>query len=187
MAELLGEVSLLLARIHEGDRSAETRLLELVYKDLRRLAAYQLQGERSDHSLQPTALVHEAYLKVFGQSSPSARSRAHFMALASKVMKQLLVDHARSRQANKRGGQHGKLALDQVLVYYDDRADELLAINEALDRLRSWAPRPSQIVELRFFGGLEEKEIAEYLEVSLRTVKRDWAMARAWLSAELAA
>jgi len=180
-----GEVSQLLGRIQDGDRSAEGRLFDLLYTDLRRMAAYQLRRERSDHTLQPTALVHEVYVKVFSQSPPEARTRAHFMALAAQVMRRFLVDHARTRTAEKRGGRQEALPLDQVFVYDTRHSDEFLSVHEALERLREWAPRPSQIVELRYFGGMSEEEIAEYLNVSSRTIKRDWAMARAWLHAEL--
>jgi RNA polymerase sigma factor (TIGR02999 family) len=180
-----GEVSKLLERIQEGDRSAESRLFDLLYADLRRMAAYHLRRERSDHTLEPTALVHEVYVKVFAQSPPETRTRAHFMALAAQVMRRFLVDHARTRNAEKRGGQQEVLPLDQAFVYDTRRSDEFLEIHEALERLREWAPRQSQIVEMRYFGGMSEEEIAEYLNISSRTIKRDWAMARAWLHAEL--
>ncbi len=183
--QLLGEVSQLLESIQTGDRTAETRLLEILYNDLRRMAAYQLRRERSDHSLQPTALVHEAYVRVFGTTTPHARNRCHFMALAARVMRRLLVDRARARKAEKRGSGQPTRSLDEVFAYEDSRCEELLGVHLALDRLREWAPRQSQIVEMRFFAGMEEEEIAEYLNVSSRTVKRDWAMARAWLNAEL--
>ena len=180
-----GEVSQLLERIQDGDRSAEGRLFDLLYTDLRRMAAHQLRRERSDHTLQPTALVHEVYVKVFAQSPPETRTRAHFMALAAQVMRRFLVDHARTRTAEKRGGRQEALPLDQVFVYDPRHSDEFLAVHEALERLRGWAPRQSQIVEMRYFGGMSEEEIGEYLNVSSRTVKRDWHMARAWLHAEL--
>jgi RNA polymerase sigma factor (TIGR02999 family) len=182
-----GEVSQLLELIQNGDRSAEGRLFDLLYTDLRRMAAYQLRRERSDHTLQPTALVHEVYVKVFAQSPPETRTRAHFMALAAQVMRRFLVDHARTRTAAKRGGRPEVLPLDQAFVYDTRHSAEFLAVHEALERLRDWAARPSQIVELRYFGGMSEQEIAGYLNVSTRTVKRDWAMARAWLHAELSA
>ena len=182
-----GEVSQLLELIHEGDRSAEGRLFDLLYADLRRLAAHQLRNERSGHTLQPTALVHEVYVRVFAESRPDTRTRSHFMALAAKVMRRLLVDHARSKHAEKRGGRQDPLSLDPELVYDTRNSREFLAVHEALERLREWAPRQSSIVELRYFGGMSEDEIAECLSISPRTVKRDWAMARAWLHAELSA
>jgi RNA polymerase sigma factor (TIGR02999 family) len=180
-------VSQLLGKIKGGDRSAEERLFALLYSDLRRMAAYQLRRERSDHTLQPTALVHEVYVKVFGQTPPEARTRAHFMALVAQAMRRFLVDHARNKHAGKRGGGQELLSLDQAFVYDTRHSGEFLAVHEALERLREWAPRQSQIVELRYFGGMSEEEIGEYLNISSRTVKRDWAMARAWLHAELSA
>ena len=180
-----GEVSLLLERILDGDRSAEGRLFDLLYSDLRRMAAYQLRRERSDHTLQPTALVHEVYVKIFRQTPPEARNRAHFIALAAQVMRRFLVDHARTKKAEKRGRHPQMVPIEHALIYDDRRSDEFLAVHDALERLREWAPRQSQIVEMRYFGGMSEEEIAEYLKVSSRTVKRDWAMARAWLHAEL--
>jgi RNA polymerase sigma factor (TIGR02999 family) len=144
-----------------------------------------LRRERSDHTLQPTALVHEVYVKIFGQTPPEARSRAHFIALAAQVMRRYLVDHARTKKTDKRGGDPQTVPLEHAFIYDERRSDEFLAVHEALERLREWAPRQSQIVEMRYFGGMSEEEIAEYLKVSSRTVKRDWAMARAWLHAEL--
>ncbi len=187
MVTTRGEVSQLLELIHEGDRSAEGRLFDLLYTDLRRMAAYQLRNERSGHTLQPTALVHEVYVKVFARKPPETRTRSHFMALAAQVMRRFLVDHARTRRAEKRGGLQDTLPLDQSFIYDVRKSGEFLAVHEALERLRQWDPRQSQIVELRYFGGMSEEEIAEYLGVSSRTVKRDWAMARAWLHAELSA
>jgi RNA polymerase sigma factor (TIGR02999 family) len=180
-----GEVSLLLERILGGDRSAEGRLFDLLYSDLRRMAAYQLKKERSDHTLQPTALVHEVYVKIFRQTPPEARSRAHFIALAAQVMRRFLVDHARNKKADKRGHHPQMVPIENALIYDERRSDEFLAVHDALERLREWAPRQSQIVEMRYFGGMSEDEIGEYLKISSRTVKRDWAMARAWLHAEL--
>jgi len=180
-----GEVSQLLERIVDGDRSAEGRLFDLLYSDLRRLAAYQLRRERSDHTLQPTALVHEVYVRIFRQAPPEARSRAHFIALAARAMRRFLVDHARTKKTEKRGHHPQMVPLEPELVYDERRSDEFLAVHEALERLRGWAPRQSQIVEMRYFGGMSEEEIAECLNISSRTVKRDWAMARAWLHAEL--
>jgi RNA polymerase sigma factor (TIGR02999 family) len=185
MITIPGEVSQLLERILEGDRSAEGRLFDLLYNDLRRMAAYQLRRERSDHTLQPTALVHEVYVKIFRQTPPEARSRAHFMALAAQVMRRYLVDHARTKKTEKRGRHPQMVSLDRALIYDERRSDEFLAVHDALERLRGWSPRQSQIVEMRYFGGMSEEEIGDYLKISSRTVKRDWAMARAWLHAEL--
>src|SRR5689334_15835365 len=131
-----GEISQLLEQILRGNRSAEGRLFDLLYSDLRRMAAHQLQQERSNHTLQPTALVHEVYLKIFGQTPPRARSRAHFIALAAQVMRRFLVDHARTKRAHKRGGQQEPVQLTPSLVYDDRRSEEFLAVHEALERLR---------------------------------------------------
>jgi RNA polymerase sigma-70 factor (ECF subfamily) len=180
-----GEVSQLLEQIQAGDRSAETRLFELVYADLRRMAAHQLRRERSDHTLQPTALVHEVYVKMFAGLPVETRDRTHFLALAARVMRRFLVDHARSRQAKKRGGVQERVSLDKVFIFDDRRSEEFLSVHEALERLREWAPRQNEIVELRFFGGMTEEDVSAYLKISTRTVKREWAMAKAWLHAEL--
>jgi RNA polymerase sigma factor (TIGR02999 family) len=182
-----GEVSQLLDRIQSGDRQAEARLFELLHRDLRRMAAVHLRKERPNHTLQPTALVNELYVRIFGGGYPAVRSRTHFLALSARVMRQLLVDHARQRGSGKRGAAAPHLSLEDVLLYDTARSAEVLAVHEALDRLQQWAPRQSRIVELRFFGGLSEEQVAEVLDVSSRTVKREWAMARAWLHAELSA
>lgn len=180
-----GEVSLLLGRILGGDRSAEGRLFDLLYSDLRRMAAYQLKKERSDHTLQPTALVHEVYVKIFRQTPPEARSRAHFIALAAQVMRRFLVDHARTKKADKRGHHPQMVPIENALVYDERRSDEFLAVHDALERLREWAPRQSQIVEMRYFGGMTEVEIGEALGLSDRTVRRSWEKARLLLLAAL--
>jgi RNA polymerase sigma-70 factor (ECF subfamily) len=182
-----GEVSQLLERIQDGEREAESRLFELLYADLKKMAASQLRRERTNHTLQPTALVHEIYVRVFAQNPPEIRTRAHFMALVSQAMRHFLVDHARAKMSDKRGGRLEPISLDSVLVYDTRHVDELLAVHEALERLREWDPRQSQIVEMRYFGDMSEEDIALHLNISSRTVKRDWAMARAWLHAELSA
>ena len=182
-----GDVSLLLERILGGDMSAEEQLVNLLYGDLRRMAAHQLRNERSDHTLQPTALVNEIFEKVFRQNRPEARSRAHFIAVAARIMRHCLVDHARTKKAEKRGHHLQMVPIENALVYDERRSDEFLAVHDALERLREWAPRQAQIVEMRYFGGMSEDEIADYLKTSTRTVKREWAMARAWLHAELSA
>ena len=167
-----------------GDREAEARLVPLVYEQLRRLAIRYMRGERQDHTLQPTALVHEAYLKLIEQRRVSWESRAHFYCVAARLMRRILIDHARDVKAVKRGGGE-KVPLEDCLVYSEERPGELLAIDEALSRLADLAPRQGRVVELRFFGGCSEEDIAKILEVSVRTVKRDWRVARAWLFAEL--
>ncbi len=179
-------ISRLLGRVREGNQQAQQELLPLVYQELRRIASRYMMRERADHTLQTTALVHEAYLRMVGQEpSVDWQNRAHFFAVAATVMRRILVDYARSRSSQKRGGKRPHLVLDEALVFDSNRLEEVLAVDEALSRLQEWDPRQSHIVEMRFFGGLTEKEIAEALDVSVRTVKRDWSFARAWLKNEL--
>ncbi len=179
-----GEITKLLKQLTAGNREAESKLVPLVYEQLRRLAASYMRRERPDHTLQPTALVHEAYLKLMDQRRVSWQNRSHFYRLAARLMRRVLVDHAREVNASRRAkGQ--KVALDESLAYSKEKPSELLAIDEALSRLAETEPRLGQVVELRFFGGCSEEEIARILGVSARTVKRDWKLARAWLYAEL--
>jgi len=178
-----GEVTRLLAAVRNGDEQALQGLIPLVYQELRRLAAHYMQKERPDHSLQATELVHEAYLRLVGRGLPEWQNRAHFFAVAAKVMRNLLVDHARARQRVKRGG--GPVRLDDVPEPAAFQSEELLAIEDALERLAGIDPRQGRIVELRYFGGLSIEEIATVMEISERTVKREWQMARAWLRAEV--
>ncbi len=180
-----GEVSQILEQIQGGDTYAEQRLVNLLYTDLRKMAAHQLKSERSGHTLQPTALVHEAYFRIFTGTPLQVHNRAHFMALAAQVIRRILVDYARNRTAVKRGGKDSPMPLNEGLLFDQSRVAEFLEVHDALERLRAWSPRQSQIVEMRFFGGMSEAEMATRLNVSERTVKRDWAMARAWLHAEL--
>jgi RNA polymerase sigma-70 factor, ECF subfamily len=178
-----GEVTQLLARLAGGDRCAEDELLPIVYEQLRALAAHFLRSERRDHTLQATALVHEAYLRLIGGGQVSWQNRAHFFAIAARTMRRVLVDHARGINAGKRRGI--KVSLDSALVFSEDQSGELLDLDRALDRLAEWDPRQARVVELRFFAGLSEEEAAEVLGVSQRTVKRDWQMAKAWLYGQL--
>ena len=179
-----GEITELLKQLTAGNREAESKLVPLVYEQLRRLATSYMRRERPDHTLQPTALVHEAYLKLMDQRRVSWQNRSHFYRLAARLMRRVLVDHAREVNASKRAkGQ--KVALDESLAYSKEKPSELLAIDEALSRLAETEPRLGQVVELRFFGGCSEEEIARIVGVSARTVKRDWKLARAWLYAEL--
>jgi RNA polymerase sigma factor (TIGR02999 family) len=180
-----GEVTNLLGLLRLGDPQAEERLIPLVYGELRRLAASYLRKERSDHTLQPTALVHEAYLRLRDVRGIDWQSRAHFFALAAQLMRRILVDHARAHRASKRGGSREPVALDDALVFSPPRAEQFVALDEALTRLAKRDRRQSQIVEMRFFGGLDEQEIASLLGISTRTVKRDWRIAKAWLFREL--
>jgi len=180
-----GEITELLAEVRSGKREAESRLASLAYDELHRIAARYMRRERPDHTLQATILVDEAYLQLVKQEDRSWQNRSHFFAVAAQVMRRILIDHARSRNAAKRGRTHVKLRLDEVFVFSDDRCEELIALDQALTRLAAWDPRQSKIVELRFFTGLTEEEIGEVLGVSPRTVKREWRVARAWLHGEL--
>ena len=181
-----GEITRLLDQLREGDQEARDRLIPLVYDELRQLASRYLAREPAGHTLQTTALVHETYLRMADPDKETGwKDRVHFFALAATAMRRILVDHARSRHSLKRGGTDRPLALDEAIVAAEGRMEEILAMDEALSLLSQWDQRQSRIVELRFFGGLTEKEIAQALGVSQRTVKRDWRLARAWLRAEL--
>jgi len=184
-----GDVIRLLAALRQGgpDRNdALDRLFPLVYAELRRAADYLLQRERDGHTLQATALVHEAFLKLSAGQAPEVQDRAHFVGIAARAMRQILVDHARRRQAEKRGGGQFVTLGDDAAATQGTDADTLLAIHEALGELAAMDARLAQVVEMRFFGGLGETEIAAALDVTTRTVQRDWAKARAWLHARLA-
>ncbi len=180
-----GEVTLLLQDVRNGDLGAEERLIAVVYKELRRLAASYLRKEAQDHTLQPTALVHEAYLRLTRMEQMDWQSRSHFFGVAAKLMRNILVDHARAHHAEKRGGSYKIIGLDEAFAASPGRAPEILALDEALDRLAKFDPRQCRIVELRFFSGLNEEETGEVLGVSSRTVKRDWRAAKAWLFREI--
>ncbi len=181
-----GQVTLLLTDLKGGDKTAMSRLVPLVYGELRRLAGYYLQDERIGHTLQPTALVHEAYLRLVGQDRADWQNRAQFVGVAAQLMRRILVDHARHRAAAKRGGgpvRVGEGTLDLGAVA--ERSEDVLAIDKALDRLAQLDAQQCRVVELRYFGGLTVEETAEALGISPRTVKRDWATAKRWLRAEL--
>jgi|SRR5579872_6138244 len=181
-----GEVTELLARFRQGDRQAEAELIPLVYSELRRLASSFLNRERPGHTLEPTALVHEAFLRMTHENQPVWQNRAHFFGVAARLMRQILVDYARRHRSQKRGGAHERLALDTVLAFSQQKSDEVVKLDEALGRLSEKDERQARIVEMKFFGGLSIEEIAEVLEVSGRTVKREWMVARAWLHQEIA-
>ena len=170
----------------DGDTEAAARLMPIVYEELRRLARQYLRRERVDHTLQPTALVHEAYLRLVDEKSVSWQSRAHFHGIAAKVMRRILVDHARARNAVKRGGLAEKVPLDEARDLPPAATNDLVALDAALEDLARTYPRKSEVVELKFFGGLEAEEIAEVLQVSPKTVLRDWQFAKLWLCRELA-
>ena len=175
-------ITRLLHDLKQGRRAAFDELLPQVYDELRRVAHFQLRNERADHTINTTALVHEAYLKLVDRRQMDWQSRAHFYAVAAMAMRQILVSYARRRKADKRGGGAVHVAFDEALgAFSDERAEELLALDEALVRLEAINPRHVRIVECRFFGGLTVVETAEALGVSPITVKRGWGMARAWL------
>jgi RNA polymerase sigma-70 factor, ECF subfamily len=178
-------ITALLVQLSAGNREVEARLIPQVYGELRRLAAHYMRSERGNHTLQPTALVNEAYTRLVQQPQVPWQSRAHFFATASQLMRHILVDHARARQAGKRGGPQRQVTLDEAILPSEDRTIDVLILHEALEHLAQFDPRQARIVELHFFGGLTFEEIALVLECSDRTVKRDWSMARAWLKGEL--
>jgi len=179
------EINFLLDQYRDGHAEGFEKLMALVYEDLRKLAAWQLQSERPDHTLQPTALVHEVYLKLAAQNPGEWQNKAHFFALAAQVMRRILVDYARTRQREKRGGPRTKIALDDALHLSAPSDPELIALDDALSALTEKDPRKSLIVELRYFGGLSIEETAEALDISSTTVKREWTMAKAWLRREM--
>ncbi len=179
------EVTEILRGWSAGDGAAEERLFPLVYDELRRQARRFLAKERADNTLQPTALVHEAYLKLIDQTRVSWQNRAHFFGIASQLMRRIVVDHARAHASEKRGGAMIRLSLEDVRIPIEERADGLIALDEALKNLAEFDERKSKIVEMRFFGGLSDEEIAEVLQISTRTVLRDWKTARLWLYREL--
>jgi RNA polymerase sigma-70 factor (ECF subfamily) len=179
------EVTLLLSALTRGDDGAASKLIPVVYDELRRLAGSYMRRERVDHTLQATALVHEAYLKLVEQRSVNWQSRAHFFGVAAQLMRRILIDHARGHSRQKRGGEQRKVSLDEAFVFSEKQADELLAVDDSLNRLAKIDPRQARVVELRFFGGLSVEEAAEVLGVSPKTIKRDWSVAKAWLYADL--
>ena len=179
------EVTLLLNKLGGGDQNAASQLVPLVYEELRRMASQYLRHERPGHTLQATALVHEAYLKLAGQRDAKWQNRAHFFGVASQLMRRILVDYARAQLRNKRGGKQPRISLDDSLLVSADRTDELLAINEMLARLEAMDLRQGRIVELRYFGGLTIDETAEVLHISSKTVLREWNLAKAWLYGKL--
>jgi len=179
------DVTTLLSRLTEGDTSVVSRLIPLVYDELRRLAAGYMRQERPDHTLQPTALVHEAYLRLVEQRETSWKNRAHFFGVAAQLMRRILIDHARGHLRSKRGGEQQKVSLDEGMLFAADQSAELVAVDEALSRLEKLDPRQCRVVELRFFGGLTVGETAEVLKISPRTVEREWNFAKAWLYMEL--
>jgi RNA polymerase sigma-70 factor, ECF subfamily len=175
------DVTVLLSKINEGDSSAPEKLLPLVYDELRKLASGYLKNERPDHTLQATALVHEAYLRLVDWENVSWQNRAHFFAVSAQVMRHILVDHARKKKAEIHGGNLQKLALDEAISFSQSREVDLVDLDDALKDLEKLDERQSKIVELRFFAGLSIEETAHALGVSTMTVSRDWNFAKAWL------
>jgi RNA polymerase sigma factor (TIGR02999 family) len=178
-------VTQLLQAWGQGEKAALEKLIPLVYKDLRRRAHYCMGRERPGHTLQTTALIHEAYLRLAGSKPVSWENRAHFFGIAARVMRQVLVDHARSRRYLKRGGGAQRVSLDEGLFVHPGLRRDLVTLDEALTALAQCDERKARVVELRFFGGLSVDEAAEVLKVSPETVKRDWRLARAWLFREM--
>ena len=179
-----GEITQLLMAMHDGDKSAADRLLPLVYGELHRLAASYMRRERRDHTLQPTALINEAYVRLV-KGNLEWQNREHFIGIAANIMRRVLVDYARAHKAEIRGGDLRRVELEDGLAISQDRSEEMLEVDDALSRLAEINPRQARVVELRYFGGLSMEEIAGVLGVSLRSANRDWALARVWLFKKL--
>ncbi len=179
------EVTRMLLSLEEGDGSAAKRLFPVVYDDLRDLASRYLNDERKGHTLQPTALVHEAYMRLVDQTRVDWQGRTHFFAVGAQAMRRILVDHARKRQAAKRGGGLQRITLDERMAVEWRREEDLLALDDALIKLAELDPRQAKMVELRFFSGLKVNEVAEVLGMPKRSVEREWTMVRSWLRREL--
>ncbi len=180
-----GDVTQLLVELGAGKAQAAEELLPLVYGELRELAERHLHHERPDHTLQATALVHEAYIRLVDSDRIKLRNRAHFFALAAQAIRRILVDHARHHNRRKRGGGRGKVSLDDAPTLSVESDVNILALDEALQRLAEAEPRCAQVVEMRFFGGMTMGEVAELLGLSVKTIEKDWRVARAWLYREL--
>jgi RNA polymerase sigma factor (TIGR02999 family) len=179
------DITELIAEVRQGNAAASDDLFQRVYSELRRLAGSYMRHERPDHTLQPTALVHEAYLRLIDQRNLPGESRAHFFGVAANVMRRILVDHARAHRANKRGGRDVKVPLDDAPAMAVESPDYLADLDDALERLAALDPRQARIVELRFYGGLSVEEAADILNIAPRTVDRDWRIARGWLRRQL--
>ena len=183
--ESRGDITRLLHRVSANGGEGVDELLEVVYAELRRQAARYLRRERKNHTLQPTALVNEAFMKLIDQRNVQWQNRAHFFGIAAQAMRRIVIDHARARQRVKRGGVQQAVTLDEAMIASESRSIDVLALDEALSRLAALDPRQAKIVELRYFAGLSVEETAEVTGLSPTTIKREWAMARAWLHAEL--
>src|SRR6266481_9106116 len=178
-------VTQLLTEWSHGDDAALAELTPLVYDELRRLAHHYMEGQRPDHTLQTTALVNEAYLRLADQTNPTWQSRAHFFAVAARAMRQIVVDYARSNRAQKRGGGGPRIELDESAILSPEQSKEIVDLHEALERLATLDSRKARVVELKFFGGLNYDEMAEVLKIARRTARRDWEFGRLWLYKEL--
>ncbi len=185
VANQTSQVSALLEDLRNGDAAAASRLLPIVYKELRRLAAHYMRGEKPGQTIQPTELVHEAYLRLVGQEQIEWQGRSHFLAMAATSMRRILVNRARKKLADKHGGGVEKIQLDEALVFSPQKSKDIVALDDALKLLEEILPRQARVVELRFFAGLDMEEIAKIEGVSLRTAKQDWSLARAWLHREI--
>lgn len=179
------EITKILQDWNDGSEDAKERLLPFVYDELRRQARFFMSNERANHTLQPTALVHEAFLRLSEQSGVGWKDRSHFYGIASRLMRQILVDHARAHAAEKRGSHAIHFSLDDMQIPVEDRAGSILALDEVLERLAKFDERQARIIEMRFFGGMNNGEIAAALDISERTVGREWESARLWLYREL--
>jgi RNA polymerase sigma factor (TIGR02999 family) len=179
------DITQLLLDWGNGDKEALDKLMPFVYDELRRLARNYMGNQRPGHTLQTTALVNEAYLRLIDSSQVRWQNRTHFFAISAQLMRRVLVDFARAKKATKRGGNEQKVTFDEGLPVFSEKESDLIALDEALNELETMDKRQSQIVEMRYFGGMTEKEIGEALEISTRTVRRDWTVARAWLFSKL--
>lgn len=179
------EVTQLLARLSAGDQSASAKLIALVYPELRSMARRCMRNERPGHTLQATGLVHEAYLRLIGLDRIQWQNRAHFFGIAARVMRQVLLDYAREHHARKRGGGAARVDLDDNLLIAEDHLDDVMAMDESLDRLAEVDPDQARLIELRFFAGMTVDEIAEVMAISTATVKREWSHAKAWLRRDM--
>lgn len=185
MRESAQDITQLLLDWGSGDKQALDKLMPFVYEELRRLAGHYMRNQPKNHTLQTTALVNEAYLRLIDSSQVRWQNRTHFFAISAQLMRRVLVDFARTKNAKKRGGDEQKITFDEALPVATGKESELIALDEALDELSKMDERQSQIVEMRYFGGMTEKEIGEALGISARTVRRDWSVARAWLYRKL--
>lgn len=179
------QISAILDDLRRGNQAATNQLIAVIYPELHRIAGHYLQSERPDHTLQPTALVHEMYTRLFGSQRTDWKNRAHFFAAVATEMRRILVDYARARNAQKRPGKHAAISLAGIMELPTGPDQDLVALDEALSRLGKLDPRACRVVELRFFTGLNERDAAEALGISIATLKRDWQYARAWLFSEL--